>query len=45
LFFERRHRHNVITPLPISKTGDLPTEQPDSYRRFFIHEQMDLLGI
>ncbi len=45
LFFERRDKHNVITPLSISKTGDLPTDQPDSYRRFFVREQMNLIGI
>jgi hypothetical protein len=45
LFFERRDNHNVITPLPISERGDLPVDQPDSYRQFFIHEQMHLIGI
>lgn len=45
LFFERRDRHNVVTPLSISDSGELPTEQPQSYRRFFIREQMDLLGM
>lgn len=45
LFFERQHKHNTVTPLPISDTGELPTEQPESYRRFFIREQMSLLGL
>lgn len=45
LFFQRLDKHNVITPLSIGKTGDLPTDQPDSYRQFFIREQMNLLGI
>jgi hypothetical protein len=45
LFFERREKHNVITPLVIGRTGELPEDQPDSYRQFFIHEQMNLLGI
>jgi hypothetical protein len=45
LFFERRHKHNVITPLPISNTGDLPVDQPESYRSFFVREQMNLLGL
>lgn len=45
LFFERRDKHNVVTPLPIGSTGELPTEQPDNYRQFFIREQMSLLGI
>jgi len=45
LFFERRDQHNVVTPLPISEAGELPLDQPDSYRQFFIHEQMHVLGI
>jgi hypothetical protein len=45
LFFERRDKRNVITPLPIGRTGELPANQPDSYRQFFIREQMDMLGI
>lgn len=45
LFFERRNKHNVVTPMSISDSGELPTEQPQTYRRFFIREQMDLLGI
>jgi predicted ATPase len=45
LFFERRDKRNVVTPLPIGTTGELPTQQPESYRRFFTREQMNLLGI
>lgn len=45
LFFERRDKHNVVTPLVIGKSGELPADQPNSYRQFFIREQMDLLGI
>jgi hypothetical protein len=45
LFFERRDKHNVITPLPIGKAGELPVDQPPSYRDFFVREQMNLLGI
>jgi hypothetical protein len=45
LFFERRDKHNIITPLSIGKFGELPTDQPDSYRQFFIREQKNLLGI
>jgi hypothetical protein len=45
LFFERRDKHNVVTPLSIGRTGELPADQPDSYRQFFIREQMELLGI
>jgi predicted ATPase len=45
LFFERRDKRNVVTPLSIGKSGELPADQPDSYRRFFVREQMNLLGI
>lgn len=45
LFFERRDKHNTVTSLRISETGELPAHQPDSYREFFIREEMQLLGI
>lgn len=45
LFFERHDKHNVVTPLSIGNSGDLPVDQPENYRRFFIREQMNLLGI
>lgn len=45
LFFERCDKHNLVTPLPIGKTGELPADQPESYRRFFVREQMNILGI
>lgn len=45
LFFERRGKRNVVTPLRITQSGELPADQPDSYRRFFIREQINLLGI
>jgi predicted ATPase len=45
LFFERRDKHNVVTPLAIDKSGDLPTDQPQGYRDFFVKEEMRLLGI
>lgn len=45
LFFERRNNRNTVTPLSIGKSGDLPADQPDSYRQFFIREEMRLLGI
>jgi hypothetical protein len=44
LFFERREKHNTATALPISDTGELPEEQPSSYRDFFILEELRLLG-
>ena len=45
LFFERKAKHNIVTALPIGEAGELPEEQPESYREFFIREQMSLLGI
>jgi len=45
IFFERQEKHNAVTVLPISKEGNLPSDQPKSYREFFIKEQMDLLGM
>ncbi|MGA7235230.1 MAG: hypothetical protein WBY44_06110, partial [Bryobacteraceae bacterium] len=45
LFFERVNRRNTVTPLKIDDAGELPVRQPRSYRKFFIKEQMDLLGM
>jgi predicted ATPase len=45
LFFERQNKQNTVTPLAISAKGELPVDQPDGYRKFFIKEQMDLLGL
>jgi predicted ATPase len=45
LFFERRDKMNTVTALTIGSNGELPSEQPDSYRRFFIKEEMRLLGL
>lgn len=45
LFFERRNQCNVVSPIVIGEKGELPANQPDSYRDFFIREQMNLLGI
>lgn len=45
MFFERRDGRNTITPLAIDDNGELPSDQPESYRNFFIKEQMRLLEI
>jgi hypothetical protein len=45
LFFERRNKRNTVTAVPIAANGELPSSQPDSYRRFFLKEEMRLLGI
>jgi len=44
LFFERRNKHNVVTPLTIDEFGQLPMEQPASYRDFFVREEIRLLS-
>jgi hypothetical protein len=45
LFFERRDKHNVVTPLSIGKSGELPADQPESYRDFFVREELRVLGL
>ena len=45
LFFERKNRKNVITPISIDENGELPADQPDTYRKFFLEEEMRLLRI
>jgi predicted ATPase len=44
LFFERREAKNTVTPIRIGDQGDMPADQPESYRRFFVKEEMRLLG-
>jgi hypothetical protein len=45
LFFERRDKHNVVTALNIGESGELPADQPESYRDFFVHEEIRLLSV
>jgi hypothetical protein len=45
LFFERHKKHNIVTPLSINGAGELPVKQPEEYRKFFVREQMKLLGL
>ncbi len=45
LFFERRNKRNIVTPLRVDKVGNLPSNQPESYRDFFLKEGARLLGI
>jgi hypothetical protein len=45
LFFERKDACNTVTSLPIGADGELPKVQPSSYRRFFVKEEMRLLGL
>jgi predicted ATPase len=44
LFFERRDKHNTVTALSIDDDGNLPEDQPSSYREFFINEKLDMLN-
>jgi predicted ATPase len=45
LFFERNSSGNFIHPIKIDENGDISASQPDSYRDFFIREQMSNLGL
>lgn len=45
LFFERTESGNRVFNLPISDEGNLPIDQPSTYREFFIREQMDLVSL
>lgn len=45
LFFERTKKGNKVTPVKILEDGRYAAEQPPTFRRFFIREQMSLLGI
>lgn len=45
LFFARRSGLNEVTPLPIDHIGNLPDDQPEAYREFFVKEELALLGL
>jgi hypothetical protein len=45
LFFERHDQHNTVTPIRIGHSGELPADQPNSYRDFFVREERRLLEI
>lgn len=45
LFFERKNKQNVVTPIRINKNGELSEDQPTTYREFFLNEEMRLLRI
>lgn len=44
LFFERDELGNHITSIPIDENGDLPEDQPETYRAFFFNESLALLS-
>lgn len=45
LFFERGEQGNIVTPLLLNENGDYPDNQPDSFRSFFVKEELNLLGL
>lgn len=45
LYFERAANGNHIHQLEIDENGELPSRQPKGYRKFFIKEDMKLLGL
>lgn len=45
LYFERDKKGNHLYQINILKNGKLPSDQPKGYRRFFIKEQIELMGI
>lgn len=44
LFFERTETGNKVTSIGISDSGELDSNQPDSYRQFFYNESLALLS-
>jgi hypothetical protein len=45
LFFERSGRGNTVHAISINRRGNYEKKQPQSFRKFFIREEMRLLGI
>lgn len=45
LYFERTESGNKVTPISIDESGELDPDQPNSYRDFFLKEDMALLGL
>jgi hypothetical protein len=45
LYFERSANGNTIHVLPLKDNGEYPENQPETFRNFFLKEQMDLLGL
>jgi predicted ATPase len=45
LFFERKQSRNTVRALRIGARGELPASQPSGYRRFFIKEDLKLMGV
>ncbi len=45
LFFSRQSQGNQISSVEILPNGEYSDDQPSAFRDFFIHEQMNLLGL
>lgn len=45
LFFERGDEANKVHAIEINEDGSYPLEQPESFRDFFINEELDLLRL
>ena len=45
LFLERSGEGNKLTVIPIQPNGEYSTEQPDTFRDFFLKEQLSILGL
>ena len=45
LFFERKENENCVSSLIIDQKGAYPDDQPDTFRSFFINEEMSILGL
>lgn len=45
LFFERKGNENKVTPILILENGKYAEEQPNSFKEFFIKEELNLLQI
>lgn len=45
LFFERTQEGNIVHTIDIDENGEYAEEQPQSFREFFINEEMEVLGL
>ena len=45
LFFQKKGNHNVVDQIGIQPNGSYQQEQPKGFHNFFIHEELELLGI
>lgn len=45
IFFERCSSGNIIHPIPILEDGNYSDQQPNSFREFFINEELRVLGL